>query len=127
MRSRRQTLSQGPVARKPRSYLSRRKHSVAPHSHGSRRASLASEGRCLGSPCARRTGPLQPSPRLHCRRQWAHRNHPRQEARHQTLALVRLASLPSESSLERISAGGVTFRKSAAATTNRKGIRMNSS
>ena len=57
MRSRRQTLSQGPFPRKPRSYLSRRKHSVAPHSRGSRRPSLVSEDGLSLHPRVRRFGP----------------------------------------------------------------------
>lgn len=43
MRSRRQTLRGGPVPRKPRSYLSRRKHSVALANLRSRRPSQISE------------------------------------------------------------------------------------
>jgi hypothetical protein len=107
VRSRRQTLSQGPVPRKPRSYLSRRKHSVAPHRRGSRRPSLVSEdGRslCLLRP-AIWSRPISPLAYL---QQCAARNPSSEDARRQKLALLRFTSLLGRPSLEQISADDVT-------------------
>lgn len=126
MRSRRQTLSQGPVPRKPRSYLSRRKHSVAPHRRGSRQPSLVSEDRRSLCPRARRfcrDGCL----RVHCLLPRADRNPSSKEVRHLTLALLRLTSLPSGSLLEHISADAVTLSPPPPAPATRKEVRMDTS
>lgn len=119
MRSRRQTLSQGPVPRKPRSYLSRRKHSVAPRPRGSRRPSLPSEDGRSQSARVQRLG-RDASLRLHCLRQFADRNQSSEEVRHQTFALARLTSLPSRPSLDRISVCDVSSCPPPPAPTTRK-------
>ena len=126
MRSRRQTLAQGPVPRKPRSYLSRRKHSVAPPSRGSRRPSLVSEDGLSLCPCARQLG-ADGSLRSPAPPRRTERNPSRQDVRQQQLALLRFSSLFGRSSPERISADDVTSRLLSQTPPIRKEVRMNTS
>lgn len=126
MKSRRQTLSQGPVPRKPRSCLSRRKHSVTPHRRGSKRPSLVSEdGRSLGAPRpAIRSKQIAPLAYL---QQRAARRSSSEYMRGQKLALLRFTLLLGRPSLERISAGIVTFHPISPTSQMRKEDSMNTS
>ncbi len=128
MRSRRQTLSQGPVPRKPRSYLSRRKHSVAPHSRGSSRLHLSARiGACnapapgdsVATDCPDRHSRMQPATR--CTESIERRRTPAE------LALLSFTSRRGGPSLEQISADDVTSRPLPPTPPMRKEVGMNTS